>query len=144
MALFKKYISEVESSECHHKQKLINTTEEKTNRYSETTIKMPAIIPMIPFVLMLTALPIPLVPKLSGNSMETTALVRDGLPTDPKYGPMYAELSDGIITNRVKVFFKNYTTKYYYRVEDDGILSTTKVCILTALQPLFTVQYAWH
>lgn len=95
---------------------------------------MPAIIPVIPFVLMLTVLPLPLVHKLARNSENhRLALVTTGLPTDPSNGPMYAELTDGTINNRVKVFFKDYTTTYYYRVETDtayGTLSLTTVSTL--------------
>ena len=89
---------------------------------------MPA-IPVIPFVLMLTVVPLPLVPKRSDNL--ESALVKSGRPTDATNGPMYAELADGTINNKIKVFFKDYTLRYYYRLQTDNkTLSVTMVSII--------------
>ena len=90
---------------------------------------MPA-VPIIPFVLMLTVVPLPLVPIKPSGDVENNgaALVENGDPEDARNGPMYAELVDGAINDDVKVFFKNYTQRYYYRVEEDNeTLSITTV-----------------
>ena len=88
--------------------------------------------PIIPFVLMLeyTFLPLSLVPiKVSIDNVENrSALIRSGSPTDASNGPMYAELVDGAINNKIKVFFKDYIQRYYYSVEmDEETLSITTV-----------------
>ena len=93
---------------------------------------MPA-VPIIPFVLMLTVVPLPLVPVKPSGDVENngTALVENGDPEDASNGPMYAELVDGAINDDVKVFFKNYTQRYYYRVQaENETLSITTVSTL--------------
>lgn len=90
---------------------------------------MPA-VPIIPFVLMLTVIPLSLVPIKLSDDVENnkTALVKSGDPTDASNGPMYAELVDGTISDEVKVFFKNYTQRHYYRVQTENeTLSITTV-----------------
>ena len=89
---------------------------------------MPA-VPIIPFVLMLTVIPLPLVPIKVFDGVENgTALVENGDPEDASNGPMYAELADGAINDEVKVFFKNYTQRHYYRVQmENETLSITTV-----------------
>lgn len=94
----------------------------------DRAIMLPVIIP---FVLLLAILPLPLVPYHEPAAEDHSAVIKTGLPTDPSNGPMYAELAEGMtISNNVKVFFKDYTTRYYYCVEDNnGILSVTTVSI---------------
>ena len=90
-----------------------------------------AIIPFI-FMLALQELPLELVPKqqdvVDGYG---PALMQAGDPLNPEYGPLYAELVDGVINNEVKIFFVDTTSDpvqyYYYHVESSGNLFITKV-----------------
>ena len=94
-----------------------------------------AILPIIPFILMLmTIKPIKLVPEqqdiIDGYG---PAMVTIGEPTEATVGPMYAELVDGSINNKVKVYFvvtsSETIEKYYYQVKPSNeTIIVTKVC----------------
>ena len=90
---------------------------------------------IIPFVFMLALQehrPLELVPKqqdiVDGYG---PALIQWGDPLMPEHGPLYAELVDGVINNKVKVFYIDTTSDpveyYYYRVEPSGNMSITIV-----------------
>ena len=63
------------------------------------------------------------------------ALVTKGKPAESTNGPMYAELVDGSINNKVRVYFLVLSTetveKYYYQVESSNeTIIVTKVCLV--------------
>ena len=98
-----------------------------------------AILPIIPFILMLTRLIelVPEEPNITDDGYKAASLTK-GKPTEATIGPMYAELVDGSINNKVKVHFLIFidktVEKYYYQVEPSNeTITVTKVCFIMAL-----------